>query len=210
MLFLLHTSLQNTLTIKSTDSDIELIKMIKGTRANRERALKVIYQKNKNLVFSYILKNSGTLEGAKDIYQETIIAFYENVRDDKFRGESSMTTYIYSIAKFKWLNQIKKNNTRNEHHNKVEMELYSEDHLATIIDEEKAKRVVEVLSELGDECKALLIETIYHNKSMKEIVENGAYSNEQVARNKKYKCLQKLKELVAAKPALMKILKTYD
>ena len=45
---------------------------------------------------------------------------------------------------------------------------------------------------------------------MKEIVENGAYSSEQVARNKKYKCLQRLKELVAAKPALMKILKAYD
>ena len=184
--------------------------MIKGSQSIRERALKVIYQKNKNLVFSYILKNSGTLEGAKDIYQETIIAFYENVRDDKFRGESSMATYIYSIAKFKWLNQLKKNNTRREHHDKIEMETHYDGHLATIIEDEKAKRVVDVLSELGEECKKLLIETIYHNKSMKEIVENGAYSSEQVARNKKYKCLQRLKELVAAKPALMKILKAYD
>ncbi len=184
--------------------------MIKGSRSDRERSLKVIYQTNKNLVYSYILKNSGSLEQAKDIYQETIIAFYENVKNDKFKAESSMATYIYSIAKFKWLNQIKKNNTRNAHHHKIETETFHHGHLATIIDEEKRQGVLEVLSELGEDCKSLLIEIIYNNASMKEVAESGKYSSEQIVRNKKYKCIQKLKELIVANPALMKILKAYD
>ena len=45
---------------------------------------------------------------------------------------------------------------------------------------------------------------------MKEIVEQGDYSSEQIARNKKYKCLKKLKELIAEKPQLIQILKSYE
>jgi RNA polymerase sigma factor (sigma-70 family) len=184
--------------------------MIKGSRSDRERALKIVYQKNKNLVFSYILKNSGSLDQAKDVYQETIIAYYENVKADKFKAESSMATYIYSIAKFKWLNQIKKNNTRNAHHDKIETETFHHGHLVTIIDEERKQGILDVLSELGDGCKNLLIESIYNNASMKEIVQQGDYSSEQIVRNKKYKCIQKLKKLILANPALMNKLKAYD
>ncbi|WP_431209442.1 hypothetical protein ACQ86N_25125 [Puia sp. P3] len=37
---------------------------------------------------------------------------------------------------------------------------------------------------------------------MKEIVEHLPYENEQVVRNKKYKCLQQLTGLLKANPAL--------
>lgn len=183
---------------------------MKGSNANRELALSHVYQSNKDAVFSYILKNSGSLDEAKDVYQEAVIAFYENVRDNKFKGESSIGTYLYAIARFKWLNQIKKKNMRRDHHHKLEVEEFDDGPLATIIDIEKQRRVLEVLDELGTSCKKLLINCIYHNASMKEIVAQGDYSSEQIARNKKFKCLQKLRALIVTKPALLKILKEYD
>jgi RNA polymerase sigma factor (sigma-70 family) len=184
--------------------------MIKGALLERNRALKIIYQANSNLIYTYILKNSGSIDEAKDVFQESMVAFYENVRDDKFKGESTIATYLYSIAKYKWLNQIKKKEIRSTHHEKLETNPFEESPLATLISEEKRNGVIRVLSELGEPCKKLLIATIYHNTSMQDIVAEGAYSNEQIVRNKKYKCLKKLRELISEKPALMQILKANE
>jgi hypothetical protein len=42
---------------------------------------------------------------------------------------------------------------------------------------------------------------------MKEILEKLHYENEQVVRNKKYKCLKQLEQLIAAHPSIQQILK---
>ena len=210
MIFLLQSESQNTLTIKTRTLDSVLIGMILEGVSQRDRALKEIYTANKQKVCSFILANSGSEDEAKDVYQESVMAFYENVRDKKFKGESAISTYLYSIAKFKWLNQIKKNQTRSFHHESVETEMFSDSPLASIIDNEKKEMVQDVLERLGSTCKSILIASIYYNASMKEIVENGDFSSEQVVRNKKYKCIKKLRELVSAEPTLMKLLRGYE
>jgi len=180
---------------------------MKGSKEQRDRALGVVYKSNKERVCSFVLSNSGSEEEAKDVFQEAIIAFYENVRNGKFKGESAISTYLYSITRFKWLNQIKKNTVRKEHHESVAQDQFTESPLARLIEGEKKAGVLEVLAQLGTSCKDLLIENLFHGASMKEIAKNGSYSSEQIVRNKKYKCLQKLKELIRAKPALVKVLK---
>ena len=185
--------------------------MIKGNSLEREKALKIIYQANKEKVCSFIRSNSGREEEAKDVFQETVIAFYENVLNDKFKGDSAISTYLYSIARFKWLNQIKKNNIRMHHDTEsVNTEDFYKSPLATIIDDEKKVHIIEVLGSVGEQCKKLLTDSLYHNLSMKEIAEQGDYSSEQIVRNKKYKCLKKLREIIAKKPQLIQILKSYE
>jgi len=185
--------------------------MIKGNHLEREKALSIIYKRNKEKVCSYILSNSGNEDEAKDVFQESIIAFYENVRDQKFKADSAISTYLYSIARFKWLNQIKKNTIRMSHDTQYQPSgEFDESPLASIIDDEKKSHIMEVLDLLGDSCKRILIENLYHNASMKEIAENGNFSSEQIVRNKKYKCLQKLKELIAEKPILIQILRSHE
>lgn len=180
---------------------------MKGSKEQRDRALGAIYKDNKEKVCSFVLSNSGNEDEAKDVFQEAVIAFYENVRDGKFKGESAISTYLYSITRFKWLNQIKKDTTRKVHQESVEQDPFTESPLAILIEGERKAGVLIVLEQLGMSCKKLLIENIYHGASMKEIAKNGSYSSEQIVRNKKYKCLQKLKELIRAKPALIKVLK---
>ncbi|NND63916.1 MAG: sigma-70 family RNA polymerase sigma factor [Flavobacteriaceae bacterium] len=176
----------------------------------REKALKEIYQTNRMKVCSYILANSGSAEEAKDAYQEAVIAFYENVRDGKFKGESAIGTYLYSITKFKWLNQLKKDKIRTGHHEKVKQDEIDEGPMAVLIEGEQRNQIMAVLAELGDRCKELLIQNMFYNSSMKEIAKVGKYSSEQLVRNTKYKCLKKLKEMVSARPQLEMILRSYE
>ncbi len=158
---------------------------------------------------SFVLRNQGSEDEAKDIFQEAIISFYENVRDGKFKGESAIGTYLYSIAKFKWLNQIKKDTIRVGHQQKAVAEKFEKSPLTTLIEGETKQGVLRILDELGTMCKQVLIENLYHNASMKEIAASGNFSSEQVVRNKKYKCLQRLKELIRMNPSLIPKLKGY-
>lgn len=171
----------------------------------------MIYRQNRGRIFGYVLSNSGTTEQAADIFQESVIALYENVKDDIFKGESAISTYLYSIARFKWLNQIKKDKVRAEHHNSLDLsEQKEQGQLATIISDENKAQVLEVIGLLGEDCKKILVESIYHNTSMKDIAAAGNFSSDQIVRNKKYKCIKKLRELISKRPALIKILRSNE
>ena len=172
--------------------------------------MKTIYLANKDKVCSFILSNNGTKNDANDVYQETIIAFYENVKENKFKGESSIGTYLYSIARFKWLNQLKKNGIMSAHHEQLNSDGLAKSPLAQLVESENKAMIIEVLNNLGELCKKLLVDTIYYDKSMRDIVEEGNFSNEQIARNKKYKCLKHLKTLIKERPELISILREHD
>jgi predicted DNA-binding protein YlxM (UPF0122 family) len=55
---------------------------------------------------------------------------------------------------------------------------------------EARKQLVAVFEKLGTSCKKILTLFYYENLSIKEILEQTTYENEQVVRNKKHKCLK--------------------
>ena len=58
---------------------------------------------------AFVKKNSGNHEEGVEIFHEGIIALDANVRNGKFRGESSIQGYLFSICRFIWFNKIRKN-----------------------------------------------------------------------------------------------------
>ena len=50
---------------------------------NDEQVLKYLYVTNYAKIEKYVLSNSGTIDEAKDIYQEAFIAVWRNVQLDK-------------------------------------------------------------------------------------------------------------------------------
>jgi len=76
-----------------------------------------------------------------------------------------------------------------------------------IADREGKSEVLKVVGKLGETCRKILLLFYYENLSMKEILEATDYETEQVVRNKKYKCLKQLEQMVNANPALKQTLK---
>jgi len=187
-------------------SDAELIAAI-GVGDQLNNAIFFIYQQYAETILSFILANSGTPPDAEDIFQETVVTFIDLVKKDKFRGESSVKTFLIAIARNLWLNELKKRvrsgvrekvfeNTREN--TEIDVSQY-------ITDREVKQQFVEVLGKLGENCKKLLTLFYYENLSMKDIVQHLPYENEQVVRNKKYKCLQALTDLVKQNPVIAKM-----
>ena len=73
---------------------------------------------------------------------------------------------------------------------------------------EAQKSILVLFDSLGVGCKQVLTLFYYENLSAKEIVERTGYENEQNVRNRKYKCLKELTDLVQSSPDAFNNIKT--
>ncbi len=87
--------------------DILINQTIKGDM----NAFKVLVQRHEGKVAGVVKSMVGSVEEAADIGQEVFIRFYESIA--KFRGESSVSTYVVRIAINLSLNELKKRKSKN-------------------------------------------------------------------------------------------------
>ena len=195
---------------KETFTDAELISSLVSTEGTNA-AIRFMYREHFELLSRYIYNNNGNEQDAEDIFQEVLVAFINLVKADKFRGESSIKTFLFSLNKNMWLNELKrrgravvreeKYEKQNEHHEvtaDIGMEL-----------RQTKNDLMKVIDELGENCKKILLLYYFVNRSMKEILAALPYENEQVERNKKSKCLKKLEQIVTTDKNLYRQLKNY-
>ena len=188
--------------------DSELVTNIQsGLRM--DETLKAIYRSHFDSLIWYVMNNSGSRQDAEDVFQEVVVAFIDLVKKDKFRGESTVKTFLFSLNRFTWLNELKRRGRAMAREEKYEkgQEKVVLDTSELIADREGKEEVVKLVGELGEACKKILLLFYYENLSMKEILETMHYENEQVVRNKKYKCLKQLEQMVNSNPALKLTLK---
>jgi RNA polymerase sigma factor (sigma-70 family) len=176
-------------------SDSELVKAIQE-KDMLEPAILQLYKDHAEITRSFIKGKGGTEQDADDIFQETVVSFIDAVQKLKFRQESGIRTFLISISKNLWYNEIRRRQRAGNRERLFEEERDQEDSgVSEIIrDRELKKQLNQLLQDLGDSCRKILELFYYENLSMKEIVLHLHYENEQVVRNKKYKCLQQLTE----------------
>ena len=188
--------------------DSELVSNIRAGK-RMEESVKSVYQQYFGGLSWWILQNSGNKEDAEDIFQEVVINFIDLVQKNKFRGESTVKTFLFSLNRHLWLNELKRRGRallREEKYEKGQ-ERVETDSAALMAGRESTAQVISLLEKLGENCKKILLMFYYENCSMKEILDQLHYENEQVVRNKKYKCLKQLEGMLDQDPALKENLK---
>jgi RNA polymerase sigma factor (sigma-70 family) len=178
-------------------SDSELVKAIKE-REMLEPAILQLYEEHAEITRSFIMGKGGTEQDADDIFQETVVSFIDSVQKSKFRQESGIRTFLISISKNLWYNEIRRRQRAGNRERLFEADREQEDSGVNDIiqDRELKMQMNQLLQNLGDSCRKILELFYYENLSMKEIVLHLHYENEQVVRNKKYKCLQQLTDKI--------------
>ena len=71
--------------------------LLAEARAGDRHALEVLLERHQAQVYRFGMKMCRDPEDAKDVLQETLLAMARGVRD--FRGESSISTWLYTIAR---------------------------------------------------------------------------------------------------------------
>ena len=177
------------------DQQLNDTELLKGILVNDSNIIEIIYNKYFNSIFHFIRKNGGSIDEAKDIFQDAIMVLYDKVHFEDFKLTCQLKTFIFSICKNLWLkkfNQSKKSisldytgmQLENENIN-IEPFLKKENDFLTM---NKA------LLKIGEPCKSLLIAFYFKKLDMQTISTDFGYTNADNAKNQKYKCLNRLKK----------------
>ena len=189
-------------------SDTELVANLRsGSRM--DESIKAIYRNYFESLGWYVMNNSGTRQDAEDIFQEVVVSFIDLVQKDKFRGESTVKTFLFSLNRHTWLNELKRRGRALAREEKYEkgQERTEMDVSHSIVSKEDRSKIIEIVGKLGETCKKILLLFYYENQSISEILETLHYENEQVVRNKKSKCLKQLAAMISENPILKQTLK---
>jgi len=184
-------------------SDEKIIENIRSDNGQqRDLALKYLYESHYKMAINIVKRKGGTEDEAEDVYQESIIALYECIRNDKFRGESKISTWLHSTIFNQWTlatRKSKKQQTKSI--DDYSIEISSDDDINQNNDE-LISIIWKILDKIGESCKQVLLDYYYHRLSMKEIKEKMGFKTDQVAKNKRYRCKDKLDRFIKEKPGL--------
>ena len=176
--------------------------LIKAIKSNDSHALKSLYTANFYKVELMVIKNSGTKEHAKDIYQEAFITMWKNVKNDSFipQNETALQGYLYQIAKNKWMDFVKSASFKKTNFIKKEDELHQRVNISNDIEQEtvfnqKLEKMMAQFKSMGKPCKELLTAFYFDKKSLRSIAIEFEIE-ENTARNNKYRCMEKLRKMV--------------
>jgi RNA polymerase sigma factor (sigma-70 family) len=177
-------------------------------QADINKPVRFLYENYFEGIIAQVCANGGTREDGADIFQEAVIILVDKVKTGSFRGESSIKTFLTAVAKNTWLMEMRTRNRRNVREIKY---MKSAETIVEISDRISSKPTNEslnrVFNEIGETCKGILMGVYYKNKSMRELLNEFNYENEQVLRNKKSKCMKKLKNLLITNKELLQNLK---
>lgn len=165
--------------------DEEIIEHLKNNRY--PKAVKGLYGILPSIK-KYVIANSGTNEDADDIFQDALVILYKKIHQNEFTLSVSLSTFLYAVSKNCWLQELRRRK-------KMPLAESENDIAQPETNEEIAfKKAAASFSLLGEKCRQLLILFYYKKQSFKEIAAALSFSDEKVAKNQKYRCLQKAKE----------------
>ena len=168
--------------------------LVAALREKDEKVLKLVYRQHYGTITNMVMNNGGSLQEAKDVYQDAVIVLYEKLQDHQFELNCLIKTFLYSVSRNIWLKQLKVRR-------KFEGTISDNDEDAgslwdqSMDKEDQYQAMNLALEALGEPCSTIMRDFYIHKSSMEEITEKFGYTNSDNAKNQKYKCLKRLKKL---------------
>ncbi|MBK7560114.1 MAG: sigma-70 family RNA polymerase sigma factor [Chitinophagaceae bacterium] len=170
--------------------------LLEGLAVSERNAVETLYRENYNMVQALIINNNGSVDDARDIFQEAMIVLYEKVKTGTFELNCQIKTFIYSVSRRLWLKRLQQQNRYSTPGDSMDEVVAVDEDL-----EEHEQRNAEfdmmekAINSLGEPCKSLLEAYYLQKQNMQVIAASFGYTNADNAKNQKYKCLMRLKKI---------------
>jgi len=175
--------------------------LIDGIKKQNEKVIAEIYNQFFPSIRQFIYRNNGSLEDARDIFNDAIMVVLQKVREGTLDLKCSLKTYIYAICRNLWLKKIKAEKIEMINYEEIEDTMYS----AEVVEEDlyninRAHLLFQKhLVRMNPTCQDLL-GSFLEGKSFREITEELKFENENYARKRKYRCVKLLIKRIKSDP----------
>lgn len=178
--------------------------VLAAIKANDSVFLERLYVENYPKIEALVIKNSGTRDHAKDIYQEAFLALWKNVKQGSFATDKqdSVRAYLYTIAKNKWMDYLRsadyKKSMVSDQLDKGAFTKEGAKEVPSDTNQERLQQTMQAFSSLGEPCKSILSK-FYFEKTSIAAIASEFNLDPASAKNKKYRCMQKLRTIALNK-----------
>lgn len=163
----------------------------KGGHQQRQDLFVDLYLKAFPAFARFVCRMGGSLDEAKDVFQDAVITWYEKSVSGNFKVSTSEKAYILGTARYLWIRRFK--NTINETELSNSLALYEDEELNASI---STAKVLRFLEKAGQKCMELLKAFYYDKESPEDLARHFGFSGERSSTVQKYKCLEKVRKEV--------------
>jgi RNA polymerase sigma factor (sigma-70 family) len=176
------------------NSDSRILDLMKK---GDEDALVTLYESNRRMVMSFVLRNNGTADDAEDLLQEAVIVLWERVRSGRFEYTAKLSTFIFATVQNIWRRRLAKMKREIPGDLKGSMIVSdSASQLDVMIEDEQSVKIAAALIKVGEPCKTLLLLFYWEEKSMDDIAQKLNFANADTVKSKKYQCKKALEKIL--------------
>lgn len=170
---------------------------ITDLRTGSRLAYEALYKEHYTSVERFILKNSGTVDDARDIFQDSLLVLFQKLKADDFELTASLKTYIIAISKNLWFKKLR----HISYYAEVKMtEAFSNkfyEEISSSILHEKTywEKLQTYMDKITAHCNYLLQAMFLKRKSIETIQQEFGYTSVHNAQNQKHKCINQLRKV---------------
>ncbi|MCU1382105.1 MAG: polymerase, sigma-24 subunit, subfamily [Acidobacteria bacterium] len=147
--------------------------LVEACLAHRAGAFDLIVERHRRAVYQLCYRFVSNHEDASDLSQDVFLRAYRGLR--RFRGQSSLATWLYRIGVNVCLNRVSAKTTLGKLTEPIEEKQFVDDRAESpsdlMLKDERAARVRAAIAQLPRKQRATLILRTYHEMSHQEIAD---------------------------------------
>lgn len=186
-------------TLKSlSQEDQQVIEAIKAGGREKERCIGRLMTEYIQYAHAIKGKLGLTDDQASDAFTDAILVLTNHIERGIFRGDSKISTYLYRINYNKGVDLLRKYATK-QASLKYEIPDIKDESADLLKQMDIADDVADLkgyLEQLGEKCKSILLDWGFWGYSMEEIAQRSGLKDARSAKNRKYKCMERLMKLI--------------
>ncbi|NVK85044.1 MAG: RNA polymerase sigma factor [Cytophagia bacterium] len=180
---------------KSLDDDA----LIQGIRKGRKRTLLHIYKKYYPDIRSHILKNSGSENDAQDVFQDAMMAIFQNITNKDFELTCQYKTYLHAVSSNIWRKKLRNSKDKDFIEYEDASHLAQEEIDDAVLTLERYQFYQEKFKELSEKCQQIL-KMYLSGVHMKNIAEHFGFASVSQTQKTKSTCNENLIKLIEKDP----------
>ena len=157
---------------------------------------KIFYPRIKD----FIVRNSGTEQDAKDVFQEAIMAVINNVETHKLEGTTLFWNYFFSICKYIWFGHLRKPKMISLQEDDLDEEyILNEEELELVEDSIEKGIYHHNFKKLDNSCQKLL-RLVFKGEPLSKITKKLGFKTSNYTKKRKFLCKDRLIKLIKEDP----------
>lgn len=168
---------------------------INGLKTKDEKIILEIYKKCYPNVKRFVYGNSGQEADAEDVFQKALLQIMARAQVKNIEIKSTFDGYLFTACKNLWRRTLNKSKNKVTIDGLVELKNEERDIALSCLEQERWEFFQEKIELISDNCKQIL-KRFFKKIAYKDIAIELNYNDENVVRQRVFKCKAKLTEMI--------------